>query len=303
MAARREGGNPSAYELDIVAQDGHHRSVIAKGTPIQYHNSPAILMLLIDITERKRVEDALVVSEARFRDRTAELSVTNLKLEKEIGDRIKIQKKLILSTTEKDLLLREVHHRVKNNLQLIIGLVDMTKTRAHEPAVRSTLTDIMTKVQTMGSIHSRLYESKRFDKINMKRQVQDLVDMIAGFYDHDHLDITTNIDCAEIYLTVDRAIPCALALNELISNIHKHAFSGRRSGLVEISSSVKGDQIRFVVRDNGVGLPTGFNIEKSNRLGLKLMRTLVEQQLRGSVQITSIAGTEVVIEFPINREE
>jgi PAS domain S-box-containing protein len=260
-----------------------------------------------DITRQKEIETQLEnykeSLEQRVHDRTIELSATNLKLKKEIEDRIKIQKNLTISSTEKDLLLREVHHRVKNNLQLIIGLVDMTKTRAHEPAVRSTLTDIMTKVQTMGSIHSRLYESKRFDKINMKRQVQDLVDMIAGFYDHDHLDITTNIDCAEIYLTVDRAIPCALALNELISNIHKHAFSGRRSGLVEISSSVKGDQIRFVVRDNGVGLPTGFNIEKSNRLGLKLMRTLVEQQLRGSVTITSIAGTEVVIEFPINQGE
>ena len=260
-----------------------------------------------DITRQKETEIQLEnykeSLEQRVHDRTIELSATNLKLKKEIEDRKKIQKKLTISSNEKDLLLREVHHRVKNNLQLIIGLVDMTKTRAQEPAVRSTLTDIMIKVQTMGSIHSRLYESKRFDKINMKRQLQDLVDMIAGFYDHDHLDITTNIDCAEIYLTVDRAIPCALALNELISNIHKHAFSGRRSGLVEISSSKKDDMLRFVVRDNGVGLPTGFNIEKSNRLGLKLMRTLVEQQLRGTVQITSIAGTEVVIEFPINREE
>ena len=303
MAARREGDNPSAYELDIIAQDGQRRSVIAKGTPIQYHDRPAILMLLIDITERKQVEDALVVSEARFRDRTAELSVTNLKLKKEIEDRIKIQKKLILSATEKDLLLREVHHRVKNNLQLIIGLIDMTKTRAHEPVVLSTLTSIMAKVQTMGLIHTQLYESKRVDKVSMKRQVQDLVDMIAGFYDRENHDITTNINCPDIYLPVDLAIPCALALNEIISNIHKHAFMGRRNGLVEISLSVKGDRLRIAVRDNGVGLPSGFNIEKSNRLGLKLMRTLVEQQLHGSVQITGKAGTEIVIEFCIGQGE
>jgi PAS domain S-box-containing protein len=260
-----------------------------------------------DITSQKEIETQLKnykeTLEQRVRDRTSELSETNLKLKKQIEDRKKIQKKLTLSSKEKDLLLREVHHRVKNNLQLIIGLIDMTKTRAHEPAVLSTLTDIMAKVQTMGSIHTRLYESKRFDKINMKRQVHDLVEMISGFCDHDHLDITTNINCAEIYLPVDQAIPCALALNEIISNIHKHAFSGRRSGLVEISSSKKADKLRFVVRDNGVGLPSGFDIEKSNRLGLKLMRTLVEQQLHGNVQITSKAGTEVVIEFPINLGE
>jgi len=303
IAARHTGREIPLYELDIIAQDGLRRSVIAKGTPIQYHNSPAILILLIDITERKRVEGALVVSEARFRDRTVELSATNLKLEKEIGDRIKIQKKLILSATEKDLLLREVHHRVKNNLQLIIGLIDMTKTRAHEPVVLSTLTSIMAKVQTMGLVHTQLYESKRVDKVSMKRQVQDLVDMISGFYDHEHHDITTNINCPDIYLPVDLAIPCALALNEIISNIHKHAFKGKRNGLVEISLSVKGDQLRIAVRDNGVGLPSGFDIEKSNRLGLKLMRTLVEQQLHGNVQITSKAGTEVVIEFCIRQRD
>ena len=260
-----------------------------------------------DITSQKKIETQLKnykeTLEQRVRDRTSELSETNLKLKKQIEDRKKIQKKLTLSSKEKDLLLREVHHRVKNNLQLIIGLIDMTKTRAHEPIVISTLTDIMAKVQTMGSIHTRLYESKRFDKINMKRQVHDLVEMISGFCDHDHLDITTNINCAEIYLPVDQAIPCALALNEIISNIHKHAFSGRRSGLVEISSSKKDDKLRFIIRDNGIGLPSGFDIEKSNRLGLKLMRTLVEQQLHGNVQITSKAGTEVVIEFPMNQGE
>ena len=260
-----------------------------------------------DITSQKEIETQLKnykeTLEQRVRDRTSELSETNLKLKKQIEDRKKIQKKLTLSSKEKDLLLREVHHRVKNNLQLIIGLIDMTKTRAHEPIVISTLTDIMAKVQTMGSIHTRLYESKRFDKINMKRQVHDLVEMISGFCDHDRLDITTNINCAEIYLPVDQAIPCALALNEIISNIHKHAFSGRRSGLVEISSSKKADKLRFIIRDNGIGLPSGFDIEKSNRLGLKLMRTLVEQQLHGNVQITSKAGTEVVIEFPMNQGE
>jgi PAS domain S-box-containing protein len=265
------------------------------------------VVTFLDITRQKEIETQLKnyqnTLEQRVHDRTIELSATNLKLKKEIEDRIKIQKNLTISATEKDLLLREVNHRVKNNLQLIIGLVDMTKTRAHEPAVRSTLTNIMTKVQTIGLIHSQLYESKRFDKVSMKRQVQDLVDMIAGFYDHERHDITTNINCPDIFLPVDLAIPCALALNEIISNIYKHAFKGKRNGLVEISLSVKGDQLRIAVRDNGVGLPTGFDIEKSNRLGLKLMRTLVEQQLRGSVTITSIAGTEVVIEFPINREE
>ncbi|MFA4859941.1 PAS domain S-box protein [Methanoregula sp.] len=251
-------------------------------------------------TQLKNYQDTL---EHRVRERTSELSRTNQKLKKEIEDRKTIQKKLTISSNEKDLLLGEVHHRVKNNLQLIIGLIDLTKTRAHEPAVISTLTDIIVKVQTMGLVHTQLYESKRFDMINMKQQINDLVEMISGFYDHEYLDVTRHIDCDEIYLPVDQAIPCALALNEIISNILKHAFKGRRSGHVEISSFLHGNMIRFVIQDNGVGLPSGFDIEKSNRLGLRLMRTLVEQQLHGRVTLTSKAGTEVVIEFPLHLEE
>ena len=299
----------SGFEIRVPTVNKEMRDAEIHGVPI-FSESGTLFRwqgVLRDITDRRTAENQVreyqETLEQRVRDRTAELSATNLKLKKEIDDRIKVQKKLTISATEKDLLLREVHHRVKNNLQLIIGLIDMTKTRAHEPAVVSTLTDIMAKVQTMGIVHTRLYESKRFDRVNMKQQVQDLVTMISGFYDHEHHDITTNIDCADIYLPVDLAIPCALAMNEIVSNIHKHAFRGRRTGLIEISSAVNGDQIRFIVRDNGVGLPSGFDIEKSNRLGLKLMRTLVEQQLHGNVQITSRNGTEVVIEFCIRQGE
>ena len=255
-----------------------------------------------DITSLKETEIQLKnykeTLEQRVRDRTSELSRTNQKLIKEIKDRKKIQKKLTISSNEKDLLIREIHHRVKNNLQLILGLIDMTKMRSHDKAVLTILTDLMAKIQTMGLIHTRLFESKRFDKINIKSQIQDLIETISGIYKHDCVNVVTKIECPDVYLPVDLAIPCSLALNEIISNVYKHAFKKRRNGELEVLSSIEGNKLRIVVHDNGIGLPKGFDIEKSNRLGLKLIKGLVEQQLHGTVVTKSENGTEVIIEFP-----
>jgi PAS domain S-box-containing protein len=294
-------------ELKMVQFNGTVLDIEAAAVPITYQGRQAVQVVARDITQRKMLEDQVKnqqeILEKQVHERTIDLLRTNEQLKMEIIERKSMQEELTIASNEKDLLLREVHHRVKNNLQLIIGLIDMTKMRTHEPAITAVLTDIMAKIHTMGLIHSRLYESKRFDKINMKQQVTELVAMTSGFYSHEHCTIDFTIDCAEIYLPVDQAMPCALALNEVLSNIHKHAFKGRRSGVVEISSSRKYTMLRFVIRDNGVGLPKGFDIEQSNRLGLKLMRALVEQQLHGSVTIKSENGTSVVIEIPIAQAE
>jgi PAS domain S-box-containing protein len=297
----------STLEQKIVHLNGTILDIEAAAVPITYHGRQAVQVIARDITQRKMLENQVKnhqeILEKQVQDRTIDLLRSNEQLKMEVVERKAMQEELTIASNEKDLLLREIHHRVKNNLQLIIGLIDMTKMRTHEPAITAVLTDIMAKIHTMGFVHTRLYESKRFDKINMKQQVTELVDMTSGFYSHEHCTIDFAIDCDEIYLPVDLAMPCALALNELLSNIHKHAFKGRRSGLVEISSSRKYSKIRMVIRDNGVGLPKGFDIEQSNRLGLKLMRALVEQQLHGSVTITSENGTRVVIEIPLAQEE
>lgn len=294
-------------ELKIVQFNGTVLDIETSAVPITYQGRQAVQVVARDITQRKileaQVKNQQELLEKQVHERTIEILRANEQLKMEIVKQKSMQKELTIGSNEKDLLLREIHHRVKNNLQLIIGLIDMTKMRTQEPAITAILTDIMAKIHTMGLIHTRLYESKRFDKINMKQQVTELVDMASGFYNHEHCTIDFTLDCAEIYLPVDQAMPCALALNEVLSNIHKHAFKGRRSGVVEISSSRKYSKLRFVIRDNGVGLPRGFDIEHSNRLGLKLMRALVEKQLHGSVMIKSENGTTVVIEIPLAQAE
>jgi PAS domain S-box-containing protein len=218
---------------------------------------------------------------------------------RDITERKRAELQLISSLEEKEILLREIHHRVKNNLQLTTSLLDMTRLRTTDPGTASILTDIMMKIQTMAQIHTRLYESKQFDRINMGGQIRDQIRAIMSIYGAGDREIAVEIDSPELYLPLDQAIPCALALNEILSNAYKHAFRGRKSGTVWYSAEELDGRIRFTIRDNGVGLPGGFDLNRANTLGLKLVRTLVQQQLRGTLEIRRRKrGTEVIVELP-----
>jgi PAS domain S-box-containing protein len=222
---------------------------------------------------------------------------------RDVTDRKHAELQLIESLNEKEVLLREIHHRVKNNLQLTTSLLDMTRMRTGDPGTSSILTDVMMKIQTMAQIHTRLYESKQFDRINMDLQIRDQVQALTNIYSRGDREILIEIDSPELYLPLDKAIPCALALNEILSNAYKHAFKGRKSGTVKYRAREEDGRIRFTIADNGIGLPRGFDLGKASTLGLKLVRTLVEQQLKGTLRIRKRKGTEVIVELPMEKEE
>jgi PAS domain S-box-containing protein len=218
---------------------------------------------------------------------------------RDITDRKHAEEKLVASLEEKEVLLREIHHRVKNNLQLISGLLDMTRMRSKDETTNSILTDMMLKIQTMAQIHTRLYESKQFGKISITGQFMDQIIALSNIFSYQGHEISCEISPEEVFLPVDQALPCALVVNEILSNAYKHAFKGRKQGKIEISAFRENSRIRITVRDDGVGLPGNFDISRSNSLGLKLIRTLVQHQLKGSLMLTSQKGTEIHIEFPV----
>jgi PAS domain S-box-containing protein len=208
------------------------------------------------------------------------------------------EEKIISSLAEKEILIREIHHRVKNNLQIISGLLDMTRMRTEDVATGSILTDMMLKIKTMAQIHTRLYESKQFDKINMGGQIRDQVADLSSIYRRSGTEIVSEIDAGEIYLPVDQAIPCALIVNEILSNAFKHAFKGRKYGKVSITAMKQDGHVHITVRDDGIGIPRELDISHATSLGIKLIRNLV-QQLGGSLTINGSGGTEVIVEFPL----
>jgi PAS domain S-box-containing protein len=217
---------------------------------------------------------------------------------RDITDRKRAEEKLVASIAEKEVLLREIHHRVKNNLQLISGLLDMTRMNSRDESTNEILTDMMLKIQTMAQIHTRLYESKQFGKINLSAQIRDQIDALSSIYSHKGHEISVEIHSEDVFLPVDQAIPCALIVNEILSNAFKHAFKGRKKGTIAISASRNKDLIGITIRDDGVGLPEKFDITHTNSLGIQLIRNLVEHQLRGSLTLKSrAAGTEFCMEF------
>jgi len=218
---------------------------------------------------------------------------------RDVTDRKHAEEKLVASLQEKEVLLREIHHRVKNNLQLISGLLDMTRMRSGDESTNSILTDMMLKIQTMAQIHTRLYESKQFGKVSLTGQIQDQIASLSNIYSHKGHEIRCEIHSAEVFLPVDQAIPCALVVNEVLSNAYKHAFVGRKKGTIEISAVAENDLIKITIRDDGIGLPADFDISRTTSLGLKLIRTLVQHQLKGSLNLESRNGTEMRMDFPL----
>ncbi len=237
--------------------------------------------------------------EMRVEKRTAELEELNRELNMEIAERLKSENRLKTTIKEKDILIKEVHHRVKNNMQVISSLLDMSKSRAKHPETVDLLSEAQAKIFTMSLIHSQLYQSDRFDEINMGGFIRSLVDHLSQMHRGDK-NIDLRIEAADIYLSVTQAIPCGLAVNEIISNAYKHAFDGKEDGEITIFLQKKQDQkLHLNIKDNGIGIPDHVNIDNTETLGIKLVRNLVVLQLKGHLQVNRNGGTEMDIEFQI----
>lgn len=222
---------------------------------------------------------------------------------RDVTSRIQADKSLKTSIREKEVLLQEIHHRVKNNLQIIASLLDMSRLRLRDPQAVEVISDACSRIQSMAFIHSQLYRTDGIERIEMGEHVRDLVGYLSDVYTGDKR-ITPYIDIQNVRLSLTQAVPCALVLNELISNAFKHAFGPGDEGIIEISMRVaEGRHLVIQIRDNGRGIEGGIQIERANSLGLKLVRNLVEHQLKGHIQVRHDRNTEFTIELPLEEDE
>jgi len=220
---------------------------------------------------------------------------------RDITERRRAEEQIKAALKEKEVLLAEVHHRVKNNLQIISSLLDMSSMQTQNQETIELFAESRNRVEAMSLIHSQLYESERFNEIDMERHIHELSENLLRIYSKEKT-ITLDIKSSNVYLPVTLAVPCALVLNELISNSLKHAYIDGQQGVISISMQQSNDGATLVkIKDDGVGISEEIDIEKTNSLGLKLVRNIVNKQLNGTMKIVRNKGTEVVLEFNTHR--
>lgn len=198
---------------------------------------------------------------------------------------------------QRETMLREIHHRVKNNMQVMSSLLSLQSRAVSNPAVSRMLEDNQNRIQSMALLHEILYQSEDLAMVDFSKYVRRIVEHLFRSYGIDHRQIRLHAELDSVCLELDDALPCALLISEVISNSLKHGFPNRREGdvCIELRSDI-GNKVSIALSDNGVGLPEDVDWTTSRSLGLRLVRALAEQ-LRATLDVRSRGGTEVKLIF------
>ncbi|HPB82099.1 MAG TPA: response regulator [Spirochaetota bacterium] len=251
------------FEIKIFTKSGDERWIFVAVETIDYNSRPAGIASMLDISNLKETE-------------------ANLKRTLE----------------EKEVLIREIHHRVKNNLQSVQSMISIQMKGISDDLIVSQLRDLKGRISTMTELHQILHNSDSINVIQLNTYIHNLAEYIIN----SHTDRSRNISLKyeldkEISIPTGKAIPCGLVLNELLTNAIKYAFPENREGIISLSLSSDNGTVRLQICDNGIGLPPDFNIEKSKSLGLKLIPMLASQ-LNGTVEFNSDSGLCCTLSFP-----
>jgi two-component sensor histidine kinase len=228
------------------------------------------------------------------------LGVVSLKRLQEYGqaaERERVEETFKVSLQQKEVLLREVHHRIKNNLQIISSLLDIQASYVQDPHMAEMFTDIQNRVLSMALLHETLYQSSDLGLVNFGVYIRSLAEQVFHSYNILADRIVLQIQADEVMLDTNQAVPCGLILNELLSNCLKHAFPSDRGG--EVSIELRSDvsrRVTMIVRDTGIGFPTHMDFRQTETIGLQLVCTLTEQ-LGGTLELDRDAGTAFRLSF------
>ncbi len=257
-------GGPFRAECRFIARDGSVVWVHGEARLIRdEHGRPVLLQgVAFDITESKRAEEIVKAS-----------------------------------LREKEILLKEIHHRVKNNLQITSSLLRLQAARIPSPAAKQLLRESQDRIRSMALVHEMLYRSHDLARIDFGEYARSLVQQLLRSYGVDMRQVKHAIEVEHGMLGVDEAVPCGLIINELVANSLKHAFPSNRTGRIWVRMDADERRCTLRVGDDGVGIPDDMDFRQTQTLGLQLVRTLTDQ-LEGTISLSRQPGTEFTVSFP-----
>ena len=203
------------------------------------------------------------------------------------------------SLHEKEVMLREIHHRVKNNLQVISSLLSLQSNYIQDEDAMAMFVDCQNRVRSMAMVHERLYQTPDITHINISEYTESLVNALMSSHQVEKNSVTLNLDIdKEIHLSIEQAVPCGLVIHEIISNALKHAFRDHEDAKIDISLyQLSKEKYHLHISDNGIGIPVDIDFGNSKSLGLRLISILVENQLKGTLDLDRTTGTSFQIKF------
>jgi PAS domain S-box-containing protein len=215
----------------------------------------------------------------------------------DITERKEHELQLEESIKEKEVLLKEVHHRVKNNMQVISSILNLQSSYIDDETALSILRESQDRIKSMSFVHESLYQSKTLSEVNFSEYIKNIAGNLFHSYGRPEGGISLQFELEEVFLNLDTSIPCGLIINEVVSNSLKYAFEGMAKGIIKIEFSKLADgSLKLIVGDDGIGLPSNFDIENAETLGLQLVTTLVTQ-VSGVLEIKTNNGTQFCIVF------
>ena len=277
---RQQGEDvPDRYEFTFIKKGGERRyGAVISSVFTDSEGDVYSMIQVLDVTDRKKAEDALLIA-------IQEADILREKAEK--------------ATSEKVLLLQEVHHRIKNNMSTIMSLLALQAGTTDDQSIISALEDARSRVQSMMVLYDKLYRSESMNELSLKEYLPPLVYEIAAMFPgSERISVETFID--EILLEPKKLFPLGIIVNELTTNSMKHAFTGRECGEITVSASSEHGRIMLTIQDNGIGFPESIHPDgsgKSGGFGIRLVGILVNQ-LNGSIRVERGEFTKFVIEFP-----
>jgi two-component sensor histidine kinase len=231
------------------------------------------------------------------------VAVTTLVLAAVVAERQQAEAQLTASLREKEVLLKEVHHRVKNNLQIVSSLLELQSDVLDDATLLAQFRESQDRIRSMALIHETLYQSQDLARLDLALYIHTLSARLVQSYNVDPQRITVHLQVEPVILDIDQAIPCGLILNELLSNAFKYAFPENRTGEVRIALHADtAQQAGLVVRDNGIGFPDEIEVRHTESLGLQLVVMLTEQ-LQGTIALERADWTTFTLTFPVRHVE